>query len=64
MLRDVNIGKPVAETIPVSVLSNTDVVRSLSNIVNELTNVIEELRKTQTALAIILGQDIDLEEGN
>ncbi len=60
--RDTNIGKPEPEVIPVNVETNIDVVVSLTKVITGLVEVVEELRKTQTALSFILGQEIDTEE--
>ena len=60
--RDIAIGKPPIESTPVNVLSNIDVVSSLSGVVDNLMSVIDELKKVQAAFSFILGEEIDLEE--
>ncbi len=56
-----DIGTPPVDTVKVAVESNADVIKSLGSVVNNLATVIEELKKTQIALSIIFGEDIDLE---
>ncbi len=58
--RDVNLGYPRDETQ--SVVVNAEVITELKEAVSNLDALIEEQHKTQTALGIILGQEIDIEE--
>ncbi len=54
--RDTNIGSPPPEINSVIVVSNTDVVKGLTEVKDTLEYVIEEQRKERVTLDMILGQ--------
>ena len=57
--QDLNIGKPLPETV--NVIVNAEVINKLTEAVDNLDALIEEQRKTQRALEFIEGEELDLD---